>query len=121
MIKCKSCVRQLLGSYGIFNFVRNGDKTNAAIGSLAALMLFASLFTNGINAETPKQNKTMSDEYRKKYDFTYYKLYKDPKKVTEPPAKKAQEKTKFKTSDGMKLLTKSKGTPKKAKTGIKRG
>ena len=102
-----------------FEFIRN--RSNTIIGLLAALMLFASLFTNCINAEMPKQNKTMSDEYRKKYDFTYYKLYKDPKKVTEPPVKKAQEKTKFKTSDGIKILTKSKGTPKKAKTGIKRG
>jgi len=84
-----------------------------------ALILLASLFTNCISAQPSSQNKTMSEEYRKKYDFTYYKLYKDPKKVTKPPVPKAQEKTKFKTADGVKLLTKSKGTKIKAKTGIR--
>lgn len=97
------------------------------MGITAAVILFASLFTNYISAESGSQNKTktegtkeLSREEKAAQVALKYPLYKDPHKVDKPPVYKVQEKTKFKTPDGVKLLTKGQGVPKKAKTGIKK-
>jgi hypothetical protein len=97
------------------------------IGVTAALILFASLFTNCISAESSSQNKTktegtkeLSREEKAAQVALKYPLYKDPHKVDKPPVYKVQAKTKFNTPDGVKLLTKGQGVPKKAKTGIKK-
>lgn len=112
---------------------------HAVIGVSTAFILLASLFTGLIYAEPPKaQNKTSAKDDKKyydytnytrynptiengmkKYDYSNYTLHKDPNKVSKPPIPKDPGTTKFKTPDGIKILTKSKGTMKKAKTGIR--
>ncbi|HSA97935.1 MAG TPA: hypothetical protein VLF17_02530 [Candidatus Nitrosotenuis sp.] len=98
------------------------------IGITAALILFSSLFTNGGFAESDvNQNKSKAGDDKKlsreenaaQLALKYPNLYKDPHKADKPPIPKVQEKTKFKTSDGVKLLTKGQGAKKKAKTGIR--
>ena len=99
------------------------------MGITAALILFSSLFTNGVYAEpetSQNKSKTASDKNLSREEkaaqvaLKYPNLHKDPNKVSKPPVKKAQEKTKFKTPDGVKLLTKGQGVKKKAKTGIRK-
>jgi len=97
------------------------------IGATAALILFLSLLTNSGFAESMHQNKSKTGDDRKlsreenaaQLALKYPNLYKDPHKADKPPIPKVQEKTKFKTSDGVKLLTKGQGAKKKAKTGIR--
>jgi hypothetical protein len=95
------------------------------MGAIVALILFLSLFTNSVFAEpNSSQNKSsdkkLSREEKAAQLALKYKLHKDPNKVDKPPVPKVQEKTKFNTPDGVKLLTKGQGVKKKAKTGIKK-
>jgi len=98
------------------------------IGATAALILFSSLLTNGgfaesdVHQDKPKtgdDRKLSREENAAQLALKHPELHKDPKKVDKPPIPKVQEKTKFKTSDGVKLLTKGQGAKKKAKTGIR--
>jgi hypothetical protein len=93
------------------------------MGAIVALILFLSLFTNSVFAEPNSSQNKSSTESDKKLSreekaaqlALKYKLHKDPNKVDKPPVSKVQEKTKFNTPDGVKLLTKGQGVKKKAK------